>query len=107
GSHDNRTDEMNPLASDLDYILRSTQSLWAELRGGRLFITGGTGFIGCWLLESFIWANDVLGLEATAVVLTRNQKGFRRKAPHLFAHPAIRLHQGDVRSFKLPEGKFS
>jgi nucleoside-diphosphate-sugar epimerase len=107
GSPDNSTDATNPLAADLEYVLGSTRYLWEELRGCRLFITGGTGFMGCWLLESFIWANDALGLEATAVVLTRNQEGFRRKAPHLFAHPAIHLHQGDVWSFEVPEGKFS
>jgi nucleoside-diphosphate-sugar epimerase len=98
---------MNPLAADLDHILTHTQGLWEELRGQRIFITGGTGFFGCWLLESFAWANDQLGLGAKAVVLTRNAGAFKSKAPHLASHPAIQFHVGDVRNFDFPAGSFS
>lgn len=97
----------NPLQHDLDQILTHTEGLWEELRGQRLFITGGTGFFGCWLLESFCWANDKLGLGAKAVVLTRDPERFKRKAPHLTRHPAVQLHTGDVRTFDFPAGTFS
>ena len=60
----------NPLKEDLDLILERTDGLWDEIRGGRIFITGGTGFFGCWLLESFAWANTKLKLNASAVVLS-------------------------------------
>ena len=97
----------NSLAADLDHVLAHTEHLWSDLRGARLFVTGGTGFFGCWLLETLLWANDRLGLDASAVVLTRNSAAFARKAPHLAGHAAITLHTGDVRTFGFPEGGFS
>ena len=98
---------VNPLAGDLDHILAHTEGLWEDLRGKRLFITGGTGFFGCWLLESFVWANDNLDLNASALVLTRNYDAFQKNAPHLAVNPAIRFHIGDVRNYNFPEGEFS
>ena len=97
----------NPLASDLDHVLAQTHGLWEELRGARVFLTGGTGFFGCWLLETFLWANDRLRLGASIVVLTRDASGFAGKAPHLAGHPSVTLHDGDVRTFAFPRGAFS
>jgi nucleoside-diphosphate-sugar epimerase len=98
---------MNELSADLDHVLKHTRGLWEEIRGQRLFITGGTGFFGCWLLESLVWANDILGLNARAVVLTRNAGAFRSKAPHIAGHPCISFQSGDVRSYRFPSGSFS
>jgi dTDP-glucose 4,6-dehydratase len=97
----------NRLAADLEHVLEYTRPLWEDLRGERIYITGGTGFFGCWLLESFTWANARLGLGASAMVLTRNLDAFRKKAPHLAADPAVSFQIGDVRSFDFPEGSFS
>jgi nucleoside-diphosphate-sugar epimerase len=98
---------LNSLENDLDLILTRTKGLWDELRGKRIFITGGTAFVGCWLLESFGWANEKLGLDASAVVLTRNVEAFREKAPHLASLPCISFAEGDIRSFEFPPGEFS
>ena len=97
----------NPLAADLDYVLEHTKDLWNEIRGNRLFITGGTGFFGSWLLESFLWANEKLNLNASALVLTRDFKAFSNKLPHIANNSSIKFHIGDVRDFTFPEGTFS
>jgi dTDP-glucose 4,6-dehydratase len=97
----------NRLAQDLDNILARTEPLWQELRGQRILITGVTGFFGCWLLESFAWANQRLDLNAHVVGLSRNPGLLAEKAPHLAQDPAITLHAADVRHCDFPQGAFS
>lgn len=91
---------------DLESILSQTAQLWEQLRGQQLFITGGTGFFGCWLLESFLYANRALSLGASVVALTRSPKRFHEMAPHLTNDPAVHLLPGDIRSFTFPDGIF-
>lgn len=91
---------------DLDYVLEQTRDLWGDARGRRLLITGGTGFVGCWLLETALWANDRLKLGASVTVIAREPQLLRQKAPHLADHSALTLHTGDILSDPLPGGEF-
>jgi dTDP-glucose 4,6-dehydratase len=93
--------------ADLDHVLECTPLVWDQLRDGRLFITGGTGFFGTWLLESLAWAVDRWQLPLEAVVLTRSPQSFAEKCPHLARHRSLRFHQGDVRDFAFPDGRFT
>ncbi len=98
---------INTLSGDLDEILARTEPLWQELRGQRILITGATGFFGCWLLESFAWANKRLNLKAQAVGLARHPRVLTEKAPHLSQDASIVMHAADVRSGDFPYGNFS
>jgi nucleoside-diphosphate-sugar epimerase len=93
-------------ADDLDHVLTHTRPLWDEAKGSSFFITGGTGFFGMWLLESFAHINDALGLGMRATVLTRDPERFRQKAPHLAARRDLDFLAGDVRDFAFPKGEF-
>jgi nucleoside-diphosphate-sugar epimerase len=97
----------NRLARDLDSILARTEPLWHELRGQRILITGASGFFGCWLLESFAWANRRLNLSASAVAVARRPLALMQTAPHLVNDSAVTVHAADVRHDAFPEGNFS
>ena len=97
----------NPLANDLNHVLDHTHNLWDELHGTHIFITGGTGFFGKWILESLLWANDKLDLDCRATVLTRHPNRFRASVPHLARHRVISILKGDVRTFDFPSGIFT
>jgi dTDP-glucose 4,6-dehydratase len=77
------------------------------MRNKRIFITGGTGFFGCWLLESFSHINRKLSLNAHATVLTRDPAAFARKCPHLASDESLAFLEADVRSFTFPEYEFA
>ena len=92
-----------PLAtSDLDEVLQHARPSFEHLRNATLFITGGTGFFGHWLLESLLHANRRLGVNARATVLTRSPDAFRTKSPDISRNPAITLLEGDIRTFTFP-----
>jgi dTDP-glucose 4,6-dehydratase len=81
--------------------------LWDGLRGARIFMTGGTGFVGLAMLEQLAAANERLQLDATVVVLTRDARQFAEREPEIARHEWITAATGDIRSFEYPPGHFS
>lgn len=99
---------MPPLAvDDLEHVLSHTREVWEDLRGARIFLTGGTGFFGVWLCETFAHAVARLKLDTQLMVLTRDVDRFHAKMPHLVACSSIGWQRGDVRDFEFPTGNFT
>jgi dTDP-glucose 4,6-dehydratase len=86
--------------NDLSWVLNTAHNDFLELRDKRIFITGGTGFIGSWFLESLVHANHVLDLNIRMNVLSRNPHSFTAHFPHLANDENIELTLGDVRTLK-------
>lgn len=100
--------DVRPLPErDLDHVLENTRGLWEELRGARVFVTGGSGFFGRWMIESLLAADRSLGLNTRITVLTRSPQRLMRDAPHVATSHAVTLLAGDIRSFACPEQRFS
>ncbi|RIQ54583.1 NAD-dependent epimerase/dehydratase family protein [Bordetella avium] len=95
-----------PIA-DVEAITAIARADLSALRGARIFITGGTGYIGRWLLESLCHANRVLDLQLNATVLSRKPAEFAEKYPHLAHDPCMTLIKGDVRDFSCKQEGFS
>lgn len=98
---------MKPLPTeDLEHVLRHTQTLWEPVRGQRVFMTGGTGFFGSWLLESLAFCNRRLDLNLSVTVLSRNPDAFIREMPHMAGEDSIRFLRGDILDFPFPAEHF-
>jgi dTDP-glucose 4,6-dehydratase len=90
---------------DIEHILDMTPNLWDEVRHKTIFITGGTGFFGIWILDSFVHINRKLFLNANLVILTRNKCSFLQKYPHVLNYKEISFIEGDIKSFEYPKEK--
>jgi dTDP-glucose 4,6-dehydratase len=91
---------------DLDMVLSHTADFWSEFGGARFFVTGGTGFIGNWLLQVVQHANDRLNSRIELVVLTRDADRARAQAHHVFNRRDTILLTGDVTQFATSLGAF-
>ncbi|MBK8805009.1 MAG: NAD-dependent epimerase/dehydratase family protein [Fibrobacteres bacterium] len=81
---------------DLDRAVDLVGSRWARLDGMRLLFTGGTGFVGTWMVAVLLRAVDRGILRAQASLLTRDPEAFAKRAGGIVSHGSIRLLQGDV-----------
>ena len=91
---------------DLEHIFHNTKEIWEQFRSKTIFLTGGTGFFGKWLLESFIFVNEKLGLNAKIISLSRNPELFIQEYPFYNEHTnSVRFVKGDIFTydFKLDE----
>ena len=89
------------LTEDLAAIDRQLAPYWAGLGGARIFMTGGTGFIGCWMLEALAFSD----CDAEVVILSRGPDAFLALAPHLAKR--FQFVAGDVLDFAAPPGRFT
>ncbi|QWD74554.1 NAD-dependent epimerase/dehydratase family protein [Polynucleobacter sp. TSB-Sco08W16] len=90
---------------DLDHMFFGlSESEWNFFLNKRIFITGGTGFIGKWILSSLLDANRRLDLNCKIEVLSRFPEAFKRQAPYIASEKNIEFHQGDIRTFEFLSG---
>jgi len=91
---------------DLGHVLNKTRGLFKNAYKKKFFITGGTGFFGLWLLESFVWINEKLNLDASIIVLSRNPEIFKKNNPYFKKIKSVKFLKGDIGSFRFPEGRY-
>jgi len=94
------------LDDDIAAISTGLASDWPKLAGKRIFMTGGTGFIGRWMLSALADANSRFGLGVEIDVLTRDPDAFARREPELADERGFRFVRGDVLGLEVPEQRY-
>lgn len=93
--------------SDIQASIQRAASSLQALAGSHLFITGGTGFIGRWLLTTLLEANKEKNLELRITALTRSPDKFTNACPELAKNPALTLVRADIKNFDFPTEMFT
>lgn len=83
---------------DAQLVVDGRTGLLNPLRGKHLFVSGGTGFLGTWLLEILSVLNHDFGFGTQVTVHSRNSLAFAERWPHLGKHSWVRFLEGDVRN---------
>lgn len=79
-------------------------SSWRALADRHIFITGGTGFVGKWLLATLLDADEAFGLGCRITVLSRDPGAFLRNWPSMAKR--VEWVMGDVRNFPINADRF-
>jgi dTDP-glucose 4,6-dehydratase len=83
-------------------------ALWSfkmlnELKNQKIFIAGGTGFIGSWLAEFISFLNDNYQFNTSIIILSRNIDSFKEEKEHLATRSDILFISRDIRNInELP-----
>jgi nucleoside-diphosphate-sugar epimerase len=84
--------------SDCRAVLgKGRERLLSSLRGSRILVAGGTGFVGTWLTETIACLNDEYDYSVSVVLVSRHCERMRLIAPHLARRSEVSLVESDVR----------
>ena len=95
----------NILNEDLKTVDAALAPHCGALDGSRIFMTGGTGFFGKWLLHSILSLRRTQGLDVSLTLLSRDPTQFLASNPCFVGQAGVDFVVGDVRSFKPPVGR--
>jgi dTDP-glucose 4,6-dehydratase len=104
---------MNPAAlssvrKDVEEVLTGgAQEALSSLKGGSILITGGTGFMGSWLVETLAVLNDKFGYGIKVRLLAKHASQFRARASHLAERKDVELVDRNVTNIIELDGDVS
>jgi dTDP-glucose 4,6-dehydratase len=83
--------------SDAETVLEGRYERLRELREQHIFISGGTGMLGTWLLELIKVLNERYEFGLRATVISRNAEAFAVRWPHLGLQKWATYKDEDIR----------
>jgi len=94
------------LNNDINDAVELLNDEWAFFRNAKIFVTGGTGFIGKWLLNILAEANQRHCLNLSLDILSRSPDAFVKAYPRLLEKNKINLLAGNILDLKAGSKKY-
>jgi nucleoside-diphosphate-sugar epimerase len=83
--------------TDAEAVIGDRIGSLSALRDQHLFISGGTGFLGTWLLELIKVLNEKHDFGVKVTVFSRSARAFANRLPHLGLEKWASFQEGDIR----------
>lgn len=88
---------LEKIRKDVEEAAKDSAQLLAPLKGGKILITGGTGFVGTWLVETLAFLNDRQKFGVHIQLLAKHASRFKDSAPHLAKRKDVSLIDKNVK----------
>lgn len=62
---------------------------WEQLAGKTVLVTGASGFLPSYMVETLVFLNETRGLGIQIIALVRSQKNFEKRFSHCLDHPSL------------------
>ena len=83
-------------AVDRDSALTGLEPFRNRLEKKHILLTGCTGFIGHWLVDTLLWANEAHGYACKLSLVTRSRARLLKAMPHLATHSSVQIVESDI-----------
>lgn len=91
---------------DLNLIANKLARDFAFFKNKKIFLTGGTGFFGKWILTAIKFLNEKYNLNASVTILTRDPTLFYKTNQKLYLYTGFKFICGDIASLKIDDDKY-
>lgn len=93
------------LQEDIEDVVANAALDWDSFCGKRVLITGASGFLSAYLVETLLYLNSARKLDVQITALVRSRKNFENRFAHHFGNPNLAALVQDVSKpvdLKLP-----
>ena len=90
------------LREDFSLIVDTAPSDLNQIVNSELLITGASGFVGSWLVGSWLWARESLKGTGRLMLVCRNTESIKKQYASSISAGHLLVHASDVRSLHLP-----
>lgn len=84
------------VAGDLQTITNEYALPWSRLKGQKVLITGASGFLAAYMVETLLFLNETQGLDIQVYALVRSRLRFERRFAHALNRPDLICIEQDI-----------
>lgn len=77
---------------------------WKKIKNSKILVTGGTGFVGCYVASILVRMNDILGLNNVILIHGRNVSKLRNLYGEVLSRDDVRCYISDISNEQIFAG---